>query len=105
MISSVVNAMGSARSYTTDTLMGKVKGTIAKINFNFDININDKSNCFVIPTHFIDYRGGATVSAKDKEQLEETAQLIETMENADIIRILLKVLFSTHIGTISKRRR
>lgn len=51
MISSVVNAMGSARSYTTDTLMGKVKGTIAKIDFNFDININDKSNCFVIPTH------------------------------------------------------
>ena len=90
MISSVVNAMGSARSYTTDTLMGKVKGTIAKINFNFDININDKSNCFVIPTHFIDYRGGATVSAKDKEQFEETAQLIETMENADIIRIFVE---------------
>lgn len=53
MISSVVNAMGSARSYTTDTLMGKVKGTIAKINFNFDININDKNNCFVIPTHLL----------------------------------------------------
>ena len=89
---------------TLKKMFYSLEGTKFDETYEINLSVGDKNGSVVVPIELYDYKGGLSVINDVENNEQDIAKLLEELETADIIYILVDSTIAQQYGTGGRRR-